>query len=312
MGKEESNTENLSVLLGPRTTDVYLTRDDHIVVFHDPALERFTNGKGMIQDQNWVGELEHVRTLQQPCQPLARFEQLCELLVQPRNLHIKLSLDIKPECEPERLFHLMRTILDRYDHGQTQLAPRIYLGLWHTKYIPWADLLLPEVPRMHIGGSPSIARSLFWCHVQGFSMSFASLMTSEGQTFVRDAKAAGKLVTVWTVNDPAEMIHVVRWGLDGILTDQTALYLDLRTKVQIDFDRTVRTYVPRWFTWTNKRYWSWAQYLVQTRRLGLLQKRAQQPFELVPSPPDADRNRLTTKNVFAQPSRMGAANHNTE
>lgn len=284
---------------------MYITRDDHIVVFHDPALERFTNGKGMIQDQNWAGELEHVQTLQEPHQPLARFEQLCEVLMQPRASHIKLSLDIKPECEPERLFHLMRTLFLKYDNWQSKLAPRIYLGLWHTKYIPWADTLLPELPRMHIGGSPSIARSLFWPHVQGFSMSFASLMTAEGQVFVRDAKAAGKLVTVWTVNDPTEMVEAVRWGLDGILTDNTALYLQLRKSLQTDFDHTASTYVSRWFSWTNKRYWSWAQYLVQTRRLGLLQKRAQEPFEWFP-PPEGDVIPLTTRRV-AQPGTAAKA-----
>lgn len=40
---------------------------------------------------------------------------------------------------------------------------------------------------------------------------------------IRKVKGAGKKVIVWTVNDPAEMQRFAEFGVDGIISDDTAL-----------------------------------------------------------------------------------------
>jgi glycerophosphoryl diester phosphodiesterase len=40
---------------------------------------------------------------------------------------------------------------------------------------------------------------------------------------VRDARAVGKYVYVWTVNDPLTMSHMASLGVAGLITDQPAL-----------------------------------------------------------------------------------------
>ena len=40
---------------------------------------------------------------------------------------------------------------------------------------------------------------------------------------VRDARAAGKEVYVWTVNDPLSMSHMASLGVSGLITDEPAL-----------------------------------------------------------------------------------------
>jgi len=40
---------------------------------------------------------------------------------------------------------------------------------------------------------------------------------------IRKIKGAGKKVIVWTVNDPAEMRRFAEYGVDGIISDDTAL-----------------------------------------------------------------------------------------
>lgn len=251
-----------------------------ILIFHDPALERTTDGQGMIQDQNWYGQVEHVRTLEKPRQKIPRFEQLCDLMMQPHCRHVTANIDIKPENDPERLFRLLGELVRKYPNWQTDLGPRLFLGLWHPKFLPWAVHYVPELSRMHIGGSPSVARQYFWPWVNTFSMQFASLMSAEGQAFVRDAKAAGKSVTVWTVNSAEEMIVSARWGLDAVLTDNTALYHHLRQELREDFRGAERAHVPAWWEWTEGRFYSYAAYMLQTTRLGLLEARAKQPLEL--------------------------------
>jgi glycerophosphoryl diester phosphodiesterase len=41
--------------------------------------------------------------------------------------------------------------------------------------------------------------------------------------FIRKIKGAGKKVIVWTVNDPADMKRFAECGVDGIISDDTAL-----------------------------------------------------------------------------------------
>ncbi len=44
-----------------------------------------------------------------------------------------------------------------------------------------------------------------------------------GPTLLRELKAAGKRVLVWTVNAPADMKHFAESGVDGIISDDTGL-----------------------------------------------------------------------------------------
>jgi glycerophosphoryl diester phosphodiesterase len=44
-----------------------------------------------------------------------------------------------------------------------------------------------------------------------------------GPRLVSSAKAAGKEIYVWTVNDPLEMSAMISMGVDGIITDEPAL-----------------------------------------------------------------------------------------
>lgn len=65
-------------------------------MFHDPSLERTTNGKGFIREQDWSNGIEHVRTIQEPRQQIPTFQQVCDLLMKPENMHVKLNVSSNP------------------------------------------------------------------------------------------------------------------------------------------------------------------------------------------------------------------------
>ena len=46
--------------LGWLMIDVHATKDGVVLMFHDPTLDRTTDGKGMIRNQNWHGQIEYV------------------------------------------------------------------------------------------------------------------------------------------------------------------------------------------------------------------------------------------------------------
>lgn len=63
-------------------------------MFHDPELDRLTDGHGSIPLKSYNGDIEHLRTLQQPAQPIPKFDEALELLMKPENSHVKFNVSI--------------------------------------------------------------------------------------------------------------------------------------------------------------------------------------------------------------------------
>lgn len=255
-------------------SDVHITADDVIVMFHDTTLDRTTDGRGLIASYKYYGEggLEHVRTKKEPVQQIPTFEQLCALLMEQGNRHVKLNIDIKPNNDADRLFRIMATIVQKFPEYETQLAPRLILGLWHPSFIAPAKKHVPALRRAHIGASPADARRFFWKDCDAFSMFFPSLVGKQGQQFIRDAQAANKDVMVWTVNRLDEMVVASQWGVKAILTDHTAELRKLRDEMQgtppphtnsANFDATYKRIVSPWFAWTTLRFYAPAVWTYQ-------------------------------------------------
>ncbi|TIA69917.1 hypothetical protein E3P92_03353 [Wallemia ichthyophaga] len=225
-------------------------------MFHDPELDRLTDGSGSIPSKPYVGDIEHLRTLQQPAQPIPKFDEALELLMKPENNHVKFNIDIKPNNPPERLFSIMHKSISKYTDYENRLAPRLILGLWHPKFIEPAKNIIPYAHLAHIGMSTSLARSHFFLrhlliefkdHVKVLSMSFSSLISSDGQAFLKQCKESHKGVMVWTVNNRSEMVEASKvserlnmgfvnsanqWGVDGIITDETKYFVQLRKDME--------------------------------------------------------------------------------
>lgn len=106
-------------------TDIHMTRDNRLVMFHDPELSRTTDGKGKIHSLPWAGVIEYVpvpvrlfdetlivlcrnvRTLEEPHQPIPLFSDVLELLMKPSNIHVKLNVSSRGH-PPRRNANLLR------------------------------------------------------------------------------------------------------------------------------------------------------------------------------------------------------------
>ena len=119
----------------------------------------------------------------------------------------------------------MHKIISSYPNWETELAPRLVLGLWHPRFIPAAKAILPYCTISWIGRDLNIARTHFWESAQYFSVLFDTLITADGQTlvtrthtmnetahkfyrFIKESRQAGKKILVWTVNEPDHMVEV--------------------------------------------------------------------------------------------------------
>lgn len=239
-------------------TDIHITKDDVLVMFHDPELGGKTTGTGKIHETPWHGALEHIRTLEQPAQPLPRFSEVLALLMEPANIHVKLNIDCKVENLPDKLFPMIKEEMFKYEHWETLLAPRIILGIWHPKFILAARRHLPFIPLYAICMSVATVRSFFFQHCVGFSIAFPALYSADGKRFRDEARAAGKKITVFTVNDRSEMLECIRWGVRAVITDEPSKMVSLQEQIQQDPTTLLTPYFQRvLMPWTSPRYYAY-------------------------------------------------------
>jgi len=131
--------------------------------------------------------------------------------------------------DPTQIMHLIaETLL------QTPTSPsskpwtsRVVLGCWAAKYIPLATQYLPGYPITHIGFSLAYARQFLPVPNVSFNMLLPILMAPGGRSFIADCKRAGRPVLAWTVNSEDKMRWCIRRGIDGVLTDDPKLFLDV-------------------------------------------------------------------------------------
>lgn len=105
---------------------------------------------------------------------------------------------------------------------------RIVLGCWAAKYLPLCSRYLPGFSVSHIGFSTLVASYFFTVPNVSFNMAQAVLMTPWGRLFIRKAQCDGRPVYAWTVNEEARMRWDIRQGLDGVITDNPKLFLEVR------------------------------------------------------------------------------------
>jgi tubulin gamma len=105
---------------------------------------------------------------------------------------------------------------------------RIVLGIWAAKFLRLCSSYLPNFSVSHIGFSITYASHFFAVPNVSFNMYQAALMLPWGRAFVRKAQRDKRPVYAWTVNEERRMRWDIRHGIDGVVTDDPKLFLEVR------------------------------------------------------------------------------------
>lgn len=211
-------------------TDVHLSKDGVVVLSHDKDLKRcFGRPEKLIDcDYEFLGKL---KTLKEPHESMPRLIDLLEYLAQPGLEDIWVMLDIKLDNDAEDVMRLIASTIRSVRPSPTRpWSSRIVLGCWAAKYLPLCSNYLPGFPISHIGFSILYASHFFSVPNVSFNMLQGVLMTPWGRAFIRKAHCDKRPVFAWTVNEERRMRWDIRNGLDGVITDDPKLFLDVRRR----------------------------------------------------------------------------------
>ncbi|QIW96015.1 hypothetical protein AMS68_001533 [Peltaster fructicola] len=210
-------------------TDIHITKDETVVLSHDPTMKRCFGRPEKIVDCTWE-ELRDVKTIRKPHVPMPRLLDLLDLLSEPGHEEVWCLLDIKMDNNPDDVMRLIALTIAAHSSSKQTWNTRIVLGIWAAKYLPLCLKYLPGFPVMHIGFSTIYARHFFEIDNVGFNMLFQMLVAPGGVKFIREAKQKyHRQVVAWTVNTEDSMRWCVRHGLDGVITDDPKLFNQVTT-----------------------------------------------------------------------------------
>ncbi len=176
--------------------DVRRSADGRLVVIHDETIDRTTNGKGIVSRLSYeqlrqfdAGDGESIPLLSDV---LDRFGSQCLLNVELKVTGI--ASDVSRLILEKRLEH--QVLVSSFDWDDLEALAPIPIALLSSKL---HDLIATA---RRLGAAAIHPRR--------------ELVTP---TLITTAHDAGLRVHAWTVNEPAEMIRLKTFGIDGIFTD---------------------------------------------------------------------------------------------
>ena len=200
-------------------TDVHATSDGVAVAFHDDALDRVTDRRGVVGDLAW-SEVRRARVA--GTDPVLRLDELLEELPGTRiNIDPKSDAAVGPLVEAlRRAGALDRVCVCSFSDRRTRQV-RDQMG-----------------DRLCVGAGPRGIARLLAASVRlpaPVSLDYHAAQVpvrSKGVTIVRPAVVSaahrhGVAVHVWTIDEPAEMHRLLDMGVDGIMTDRPAVLRDV-------------------------------------------------------------------------------------
>jgi len=197
--------------------DIHLSRDGELVVIHDDTLDRTTDGSGPVRERS-LGELMRLDAGRWFGEGFAgqRIPRLDEVLDRfagkiPVALEIKAGSTFFPGIE-EKVISALR---ERAAIDHAAVASFDHYALRRLKEIE------PTIrtAALLVGRPVSLSALAGPAEANGLALE-ASFVT---KTEVEACRAAGLQLVVWVVNDPAQMRHFIRLGVDGIITDRPDL-----------------------------------------------------------------------------------------
>jgi glycerophosphoryl diester phosphodiesterase len=196
--------------------DVKLTSDSHVIVMHDPTVDRTTDGHGRVRDLS----LDDFRKLDAGSYYAEAFrgtkvptlDEVFEAIGQRGLINVELTNYATPR---DALVDKVCELVKRH-----ALQSRILFSSFFGFNLKRAAQLLPEVPRGLLaldGWKGAWARSFGFMF--GEYQALHPYISDANAPQVSRVHQLKRRIHVWTANTPEEITRLKNWGVDGIFTD---------------------------------------------------------------------------------------------
>lgn len=226
-------------------TDIHLTKDGVLVIWHDPTLERNTDGSGRIEDHT----LEELRrfdagyTFTQDGGKTFPFRgkgvRICTLAEALEHCpEQRFNIDLKTKC-PEIVDEFIRVIREH------DAVDRVVGASFHLSNLKRLRRLAPDfltsvttaevVPLLFRQKTHTLPKAFKRKIIFQIPMA-AGPVKVVTPAFVKAMHQRGAVVMVWTINDEETMRKLFEMGVDSVMTDDPALVIKVADEMNIRKD----------------------------------------------------------------------------
>jgi len=196
--------------------DVHLSRDGHVVVCHDATLNRTTDRRGAIKDLT-LSEIKQADAGSRfdPAFAGERIPTLKEALDLIRGQAFAL-IEIKPEDITREVVRFIE---------EQDAVERVVLQSFHKEVVLEIGLLNPNLRKALLIGVPAIdirhilASRLVRRTTEVGANILALSHNAATPELVRELHRRDLALYVWTVDEPDALKHMIRIGVDGIISN---------------------------------------------------------------------------------------------
>jgi len=205
--------------------DVKLSADEHVVVIHDPTVERTTGSHGRVRDLS-LAELRsfdagNFFSAKFQSEKIPTLEEVFESVGRRTFINVELTNYTTPR---DHLVESVCILVKKFG-----LQKRVLFSSFLPSNLSNARRYLPDVP---IGLLALDGILGLWSRSFGFAFGKYDALhpnirnvTQQQIYFVHRLK---RRIHIWTVNEEADLHRLFKWGVDGVFTDDPQLALKVR------------------------------------------------------------------------------------
>ncbi|NHJ46452.1 MAG: glycerophosphodiester phosphodiesterase [Asgard group archaeon] len=237
-------------------TDLRVTKDDEIILFHDATVNRTTNDKGTVKsftlaelkklDQGYyfegVNEFKGTFPYRGQGMQIQSLDEILKKFPKMRfNVDIKDKFPKAPKILADKLkeldaddrvmvgsFHQKQLRLFRELSAAPTSAGPFEVLHFRRKVMEWIkkNKIFDYTQDVVLEQEEILGEALPYFALQ-IPEKFLFVKSFRGPKFFSVSHMLDIAVHVWTVNDPGDMFRLLDWGVDGIFTDKPSLLLDI-------------------------------------------------------------------------------------
>jgi glycerophosphoryl diester phosphodiesterase len=208
--------------------DVRVTADGHAVVIHDPALDRTTDGSGLVRDHTLAdvlrariagtdGRSHGVPTLHET---LGLLSGRAAVDVEIKNVPGDPDFDPEDEVAVELVHRALEDVAFVGD---------VIVSSFNPRSIAASRALGPDVPTgllTNVDVDAAAALHFASEHGHAWVLPFADRVVEQGDGFAGAVHAAGLLLGTWIVDDAAPARALLQAGVDAVATNEPRAIVD--------------------------------------------------------------------------------------
>jgi glycerophosphoryl diester phosphodiesterase len=209
--------------------DVKLSSDGHVVVIHDPTLDRTTGTKGRVKDMS----LADLRALDAGSffsetfkgEKIPTLEEVFETMGKRLFINVELTNYTTPR---DQLVETVCMLVKKFN-----LQKHVMFSSFFAGNLSKAGSYLPEVPRglLALNGIAGAWARSFGYYFGKYQALHPYLSDVTPEQVGRVHRLKGR-IHVWTVNKADDMRKLFRWGVDAIFTDDPHLAVQIRGELK--------------------------------------------------------------------------------